>query len=299
MDNNHFYSYDAMNELEKDFSFQAWDNRIYLCAYQVNISGLMPFLQFFMQKCGDDIKFPSFLNIDMDFMTKCETLLDVTFFCHKKEMSQKYIYKGIKKEGDSIYVFFDCSEYAIDIVHLHRNNDMWLIAMDEIINNKHVCNFAIDLETMDFFQRNEAFAYICDKDGDPYEIPTVVYAGCKGSDLDLTAIFGLSISDEKSLGPHFYFTNYQNAIRQGGWCGEKGGLLRFALFMGITKFPTELPDYDWINDYDSAYIGNMLTDSPYWVVKNHSQQITLTQHFIDKSTLGESWDERKSGYYIL
>ena len=128
--------------------------------------------------------------------------------------------------------------------------------MDEIVNHKSVCNFSIDTNTSGFFERNKEFIYLHDKDGDPYEPPTVAYTGCRASMLEFMSVFGTPPSDDINLlmGPYYYFTDYNKAIEQGSWPNkqakdnmpenikldtfdryDKGGVIRFALFLGNMK----------------------------------------------------------------
>ena len=69
-----------------------------------------------------------------------------------------------------------------------------------------------------------------------------------------------------------------------------------------------LVDYNakWTNDYDSVYSGRVLMDNgellfnfPEFVVKNNSQQVTLSIHMVDKNTLGEKWNSEETGYDFL
>ncbi len=119
---------------------------------------------------------------------------------------------------------------------------------------------------------------------------------------------------------------------------DKGGVLRTALFMNNTRVflnhPLDLVDesdyssaalkdierrekmrvklkmvdYDarWVNDHDSVYAGRALMDNgeplfdyPEFVVKNNSQQVSLSIHIIDKNTLGEKWDPSERGYDFI
>jgi len=119
---------------------------------------------------------------------------------------------------------------------------------------------------------------------------------------------------------------------------NKGGILRSAIFMNnmrvIQNHPLDeadnseytqellrniekrekiriklkMVDYDgkWVNQYDSVYAGRALMDNgeplfdyPEMVVKNNSQQVTLSIHIINKKTLGENWDANEKEYDIL
>jgi hypothetical protein len=119
---------------------------------------------------------------------------------------------------------------------------------------------------------------------------------------------------------------------------DKGGILRMALFMNNvkvllnhplddvdsseyttaalndinfrerTKLELRMVDYygKWTNEYDSIYVGKAMLDNgelmydyPEMVVKNNSQQIALSIHIVDKTTLGDKWDPNETGYDFL
>ena len=74
------------------------------------------------------------------------------------------------------------------------------------------------------------------------------------------------------------------------------------------KFTERVTDYDglWAKKYDSVFIslfeldnGELMNNVPVWVTKEHSQQVSLSYHYIDKKTLGEHFDETFSNYSIL
>lgn len=119
---------------------------------------------------------------------------------------------------------------------------------------------------------------------------------------------------------------------------DKGGIIRMALFMNNVKVllnhPFDEPDTSeyataalndinlrermritlkmvdyygkWANEYDSIYVGKVELDNgefmneyPEMVVKNNSQQIALSIHIVDKTTLGDEWDAKEKGYDFL
>jgi FkbM family methyltransferase len=64
-------------------------------------------------------------------------------------------------------------------------------------------------------------------------------------------------------------------------------------------------DGAWTKNYDSVFLGKfdlddgtVFNDYPLWVIKEWSQQIVLSSHIIDKTTLDKSWS-RDSNYFIL
>lgn len=119
------------------------------------------------------------------------------------------------------------------------------------------------------------------------------------------------------LGPYYYFTDLEHALRQEG----ANGIVRFAVFTGRKKCIHNLPhsgdqeqqedncssldrvematkrllDHEglWTKEYDSVYLGEMemddgtrLTNKPVMVVKEYSQQVPLSYHLVNQPRTG-------------
>jgi hypothetical protein len=276
------------------------------CTYQVNTSGEQPFLQFILRKYDkthletpDLLAFPSFKR------RVGESVLDMSDFVQEVMCASYSInpsnceYKGFINDRNVFYLFYGLNEDSIKVHDLSRANDLWLVLTDEIVNHNSCCNFKIDDAVSNFFSYYINFACLKDTDDNYLETPCVGYTGVKNKEANLTSCFGVP----KKLEPHlnseyFYFTDYKNAIRMGGWTEDKikrGAIIRFALFLGNTKRLINDCDLDETN-CDSIYIGNA-PHSPLWALKNYVQQLPLTCHYIDKSNLGEIWDNERD-YYI-
>ena len=95
-----------------------------------------------------------------------------------------------------------------------------------------------------------------DEDDIVYETPSVGYYGSYYKNIAMTSVFGLRREEPTaSLGPYYYFGSYERAMRDAIWSSskkpmkvdgelitideegryDKGGLVRFALFMGKTN----------------------------------------------------------------
>lgn len=358
--NSRFFNYKALNLLVKDEPVVKFNTTIYICAFYVNQSGKFPFLQFVMNKYskhlfGDVLMFPCFSYMGKNnILGECESKLDEVVSLYKDD--NNYIYVGHVCNGGDIYMFYDITHFEFQTLELYRDDKMWLVLLDEIMNYKRTCNFEIHDRVSNFFINNFDFCTLYDKDELAIESPIVCYSGIHGSKLKFTAIFGVGKDETDGIvGPYYYFTTYEKAIKSGGWsknyCQEfrndkkitedvngkynSGGIVRFAVFLGTKKivmnYPkddtdeslykneklkdetmplerqtTRITDYDgkWTNLYDSIYIGKLetddgriLTDAPYWVVKEYEQQTSLSFHHIDKNTLGDKWNEDHV-YYI-
>jgi hypothetical protein len=187
----------------------------------------------------------------------------------------------------------------------------------------------VDGKVTHFFTLNEDFCFLLDENERSYEIPIVGYVGKPESKLNFTYTFG-QIMDNKTgiLGPFYYFTNYFNAFEDAvKFNDSKQGLVRFALFLGNTKYienqlndniddseimsqrleddtldqtqerlTMRITDYDgkWAENYDSCYLGHIeldngeyLKNTPIIVVIEYNQQIPLSYHY-NKKTLVEN-----------
>jgi hypothetical protein len=103
---------------------------------------------------------------------------------------------------------------------------------------------------------NSEVIYFKNSKEEQIEIPSVVYTGSHEKTLHFNFTFGNRPSDNNAiLSSGFYFTNYTNAFRQGGWSSEynsdneqvkcsKGGIIRYALFLGNNLVKMNYPNDD-------------------------------------------------------
>ena len=219
----------------------------------------------------------------------------------------------------------------------------------------------ISSETINFFIDNNSVNYLYDSKNELYEIPIVGFVGKQTPEkMNFVFIFGESAKNKSAiLGPYYYFTGFNTAVRQGGWSDNyrpeyiynklvtdnengrytKGGIVRFALFTGKTKYIENMPnnpideseikkqrlndnclnqnyevqtlrisDHDgiWSTTYDSAYLGNIelddgsfVSDTPMIVLKEYNQQVPLSCHYIDKSKLKDIFEPNSNNYGIV
>ncbi|MFY7728829.1 MAG: hypothetical protein ACOVRN_04880 [Flavobacterium sp.] len=250
--------------------------------------------------------------------------------------SSSVICDGFFMEHDIVYVFIDLTHYAHTILETyihdhHLRSPVRYALLHEIIDRRHVCGLTVSATVTSFFLTHSLVTQLYDVERDtPYETPIVAYVGKPTlEELNYVTIFGENARNRSAiLGPYYYFTDFTNAFRQGGRQGgvRKGGMVRFALFMGATKYVENLPndpadasaikktrladpeldtayelstikisDHDgvWARHFDSVYVarlevepGRYLDDSPLYVIKNGHQQVPLTYHVINTETLG-------------
>jgi hypothetical protein len=324
-----FYHYKGLGNLEKNIDkilkYNNKINKIFICGYRVNNTDLYPFLNFLLKNDFEtnELLFPSLISTDIssDIIYTISKKMKRIFYNILSD--DKYEYKGFYYYKNNIYLFFDFTNCKLIINNTHKNSIIWPTIIDEIINTKNVCNIKINSDVTNFFNENTDFIFLNDTNEKIYEIPCITYVEKEFSKLNFTYIFGTSKQDNNFLfGPYYYFTDFKNAVKQ---CIEKnntkGGIIRFALFTGLTKvilnnitdsidksyikreiinksnnlyenLTLRITDYDgkWAENYNSIYVGDIELDNgekmkntPIYVVKQYEQQIPLSYHFIDSN----------------
>ena len=294
-----YYNYKGLKNLDNTHKININSNNFFICIYQINDSYLYPFLEFLLYNDNDKLIFPKLFLPDnlrnfMIFTYKSiNNLLNID-----KENNENIDYKGSLYYENNTYLFFDITKVNMKLNCIYKNSPIWFALIHEIMNQKHVCNINIHPDIRNFFSKNSDFLFLIDKNNKNYEIPWVVYTGKDESKISFTYIFGVSKPDKNEiLGPYYYFTNFKNAIKQGGYNDKnvkniKGGIIRFALFTGLMKvklnslddsideslikreliqnisdnyenLTLRITDYDgkWAEKHDSVYIGNLELDN--------------------------------------
>ena len=353
-----YYHYTALDSLDTDIDEYIIENRvtkIEICGFEIDNTGIFPFVKYLFEKnvLTNTLAFPSeSLSYDtvksesLIIYTKIK-LFNLLQLPNYDNYDNQIKFKGFMIVDETIKIFFDLTKCQIHLNDIFESNTMWFCLLDEIINYQCVIYFNIDEKIAKFFKNNMDFSFLHDINNDRYEVPSVYYSGKNSSTmLNFTHMFGVSASNKNSiLGPYYYFTDLQNAVREGCWSKDytpeqkygrlvtdnehgryiNGGIVRFAIFLGKMKtidnfqrdandmsdvkqerlndlslnqnmenLTMRISDHDgkWSENFDSAYIGRVeldngeyLENTPVIVVKNYSQQIPLSYHYINKSTL--------------
>jgi hypothetical protein len=365
-----YYDYNIKKSLLKNVELLSDCNEyksIILCVYKINKNGKFPFLEYLLNYFHDNntlslLTLPVFTSFNKSNLISyskvyLSAMINVINF---EEFSENIEFDGFHEFESNLYLFFDVSNCKYNLDETYLSSNIRFAIIDEILNHKNVCNIEINKDTVNYFLMNESLNFLHDKNGEAYENPIVGFVGKPTQEkTNFTYIFGENSNDKSGiLGPFYYFTNFQNAIRQGGWSKNyedeiifnkkitdesgkyiKGGIVRFALFLGRTKYIENMPndpideseikkymledptmdkkyviqtlrisDHDgiWSNDFDSAYLGNielddgnLLKDFPILAIKEYDQQIPLSSHFIDKKKLGDRFDVDNLNYSIV
>jgi len=408
---------DYVYEIIKEKKIFKEETNVRLCCYRVNNKGKHPFLEFMLVKNEGESELSLPFTVLQDILYKeeltaeCDDVLHSLLVCYQDKIDafivdrfetiqrdrtfdhvffSDFNYQGcfLNEEENELYLFYDLTPFNIDQYDIYKESSVWFGLADEIINHRHICNIPIDSIVSEFFANNNDLLLLYDGDGKYHESPIVAYTGTYNKNLYFTYVFGERANKEEDItrsnaymGQYFYFTNFTNAVHQGGWVTSaydnnlglsnfskeeyihmmqerykdivavydngkygQGGIVRFALFLGNClvkmnypedkidesqkkkerllkeeqirsndephweKLTERVTDYDglWAQNNDSVFIslfeldnGELMNNVPVWVTKEHSQQVSLSYHYIDKKTLGENFDETFSKYSIL
>ena len=218
--------------------------KINIIPYQINTDGLYPFLQYFLLKytnqdnveeIKDDlvsfIKFDH--NNDSNILDICAAALDILFLSYE-ELESKYIYDGYLFYEEEYYLFFNCSEYNIPTHNLNKQNDIWLVLIDEIVNYKIVCQYQIDDKVSNFFINNTDYITLTNEDGNQYESPIVAYIGCNIKKRDFISTFGQIPNNDG----YYSFTEFNDVYIDTK--NTHSALIRVAIFPGNMQVRMEV-----------------------------------------------------------
>jgi len=238
-------------------------------------------------------------------------------------------FEGFYEYNGDLYMFFDITKVKFIIDDTYSDNNVWFTLVDEIVNHRKLSNQPIDPVVSNLFLKNDEFCFLLDDTGCSYEIPVVKYVSKRAGLLNFTYVFGEPVKDPTELfGPYYYFTDYVNANREAANISPKtdsaddaknslnkqnifsfqsqihGGIVRFAVFAGITKYIENhdscrleddtleneldrIADHDglWTEQYDSIYLGHQLgfcgdRRTNLLVVKEYEQQVPISYHYV-------------------
>lgn len=327
-----YYKYPIKNFLVKDISLLSDLSEysiINLCVYNINTSGKFPFIRYLLSNnYSSELNLPvlplsSLISIDNIVSYSKVFLSGMLNVDNFQEFSEKTVFEGFYEYYDTIYLFFDITGYELSIDESDLSSNARLALIDEITNHRSICNKDIGSHTTRFFTDNPSLNILYNKKNEPIEIPIVGFVGKSNkSKVNFVYTFGESAKDRSSiLGPHFYFTDLHHAIKQAhNSNSNEGGIIRFALFTGRTKYIENMPndpndesqikrerledpsldrkreiltlrvsDHDgmWSKSYDSAYLGNIelddgttLDESYILALKDYNQQLPLSFHYL-------------------
>lgn len=279
---------------------------------------------------------------------------------HIHSTPEGYIYNETYKSFYIVYQFNASGQYTFSPDPLKRSQQFWWCLPDELVNYQKVLNFPVSKHSHSFLLQNPSLLYLHHKKEDGsigyrIETPAVGFHGTHYDLLPLIVSYGLKPSTlYPMMGPYYYFGTFRKAVRYAGWTStykprkigdayiadkyglyNKGGIVRFALFLGKMKAFMNLPtdvddkseryynrvrsasrneikyeniilkmhDHDgkWVEQYNSAYVGRSRLSSGGLFMKNPE---FVTREFEQQALLSYheldkttlTYDDRRKNY---
>jgi len=256
-----YYSFKGVDALYQDYDeYLEFHNntrleKVNLCVYQVLNDGKFPFLQFLLL---NELGMLSFISIENNLYIDNSKLIEFSknYLSTCLNLSQNVLehpyikdenieYKGFYIYNNEMYLFLDITKYQLLLNDVYRENMLWFALVDEIVNTRALSGMPISPNVVEFFSLNSQFIFLYDTNGDKYEVPSIAYVIAPEDKTNFTFVFGVSSSNSQSIfGPYYYFTNYENCLRQLKTMKQKNvvekkepnmGIIRFGLFLEKTK----------------------------------------------------------------
>jgi len=317
---------------------------IHNMCYKINFDIIKPYLMFYLFKypksdrsSNDMLVFPfeNYKNKPDNNVLKQSSQLNGKIFSreyrpHISKEPRGYIFN---KPLNLIFILYEYDhKQSISVNKLERKTQFWWTLIDEIVNHKKVTNFPINNSVYNTFIDNPSLLYLYNR-GEIIEIPSVGYHGTYYEIMKNIVKTGLRNSTlNPMMGPYYYFGTFRKAVRYAGWTStykprmmdgkfiaekdglyEKGGLIRFAMFLGKMKaflnhksdpldkssryfnrikdsskkfyedMVLRLHDHDgkWATEgiYDSVYIGKATLDNGKLFIKNPEFVVKSSNQF--------------------
>jgi hypothetical protein len=327
-----------LSELPHDYNRVVFCiHRVVHCKIQQNVD--MPFIQYLLYKYPEQKKDISNMLVFPFEKKGSKDIKSLASNYIKKIINDKLDMIGFIERNGIVYLFYDFTNidnYIIKKIFLKTKKDtLWWCMMDEICNHKKVLQFPIHPSVYTLFYNNPALIYL-KQDKRRLDIPIVAYYGNYFKFIPMVAALGqnAAMDVDGSMDDSYFFGSFRKGIRYGSWSPfykqrisfdqnatdidgkyNKGGIIRFALFMGKTKVLLDEPFENitkYVNDrntwrlkYQSLFLGSIIFDkqtlniNPEYTVKNFDQQTPLSYHEIDKATLKSNWDPTYEKYNII
>lgn len=306
-----FYNYNAKQHLINNIDYCLESNtftQIKIVAYEVKNDGVYPFLQFLLLKDDilDNLTLPviplNYSNTSTEQIINMTTILFVGLHLTKnyETFTKNIVFDGFYECNGEMFLFVDITKNSVNLYDIYSDSIVRFGLIDEILNQKHICNINIDKSVTDFFNSNYEFCSLTNEENQEYETPLAGYIGKQGNMLNFTYIFGVTKENKNAiLGPYYYFTNFENASKEETANKKtKCGIVRFALFTKKIKYIENHPndnidesetkklklednlvdnqyerltmritDYDgkWAQNFDSCYLGDIELDNGEYV----------------------------------
>jgi len=305
-------------------------NLIFVCIYVIidsknRINVPLPYLQYLLFKYKNTNKkfpnhciFPFIKAKNKKYKTNANKLVNTL-------LETKIDTDGFIESNNNLFFFYNYTTINNPLIHIpnkKQNTQLWWTNIDEICNQKKIIYFPIHKSVWKLFLNYPNLIYIKDYNKNNIEIPVVGYYGDYYKFIPMIATLGQKIANpKKGYDNFFYVTNFKKAVRYACWTSnyssrtfgdvlitdnngkyEKGGIIRFAVFMHKIFCPNKWLSQDELNiyqeskEFDSIYIGRTLQKdgsyisiAPSYIIKDFKQHVPLSIHYIDNSKLPPIW----------
>lgn len=186
-------------------------------------------------------------------------------------------YAGLYEYSGIQFLFFHINGEEHVVNNITATDKSYLLVVHDIVNTKKYYNFIVEDEVAEFFVKNDKFIFLVDENNSIIEIPISGFRGDYYKKIGLLAGLGMTRSDPyASVGPFFYFGNFDRSLRYASLTLDmkpleiigkkitlentpiftKGGVVKYALFMGNSKVMMNLPQDEVDDSYETAKLAS-------------------------------------------
>tara|TARA_B110000483_G_scaffold243669_1_gene335189 strand:- start:4676 stop:5536 length:861 start_codon:yes stop_codon:yes gene_type:complete len=277
--------YKGIEILNKDEPTFAKDTNVSICVYLINMK-TSPFLEFLMYKNNNILEFPSFKYSGDNVINETRNILNIML----SNLNVKINYVGYIKE----ILFFEIKTEIEYGVFQKKDNKLWFILVYELINLQESLKIPISSNVVNLFLENTKLLYLT-KNKNIIETPIVGFYGNHYDKITSVFLFGQHKGNvEDCLGPYYYYGDYDRAIKYSirSFSNKlsvdkqkyKGGLVKFALFLGKTNMVTgKKINKEWIKDYQSLIYKK--DNSIVYCISNKLNQYSLAHYRVNTNSM--------------
>ena len=186
-------------------------------------------------------------------------------------------YVGLHEFEETQYLFYCSDKETQEVNNITADDKYYYLLMDDIVNLKKYYGIPVADAVSKFFIKNDQFIFLVDEQDAIIEIPISGFRGEYYKKIGLLAGLGMPRSGPyASLGPHFYFGDFDRSLRFAAITlngkskevmGEKltignspvftkGGMVKYALFMGNSKVMLNLKHDIKDDSYESLILAS-------------------------------------------
>lgn len=186
-------------------------------------------------------------------------------------------YVGLHEFEETQYLFYCSDKETHEVNNITTDDKYYYLLMDDIVNLKKYYGIHVADAVPKFFIKNDQFIFLVDEHDAIIEIPISGFRGEYYKKIGLLAGLGMPRSGPyASLGPYFYFGDFDRSLRFAAITlngkskevmGEKltigdspvftkGGMVKYALFMGNSKVMLNLKHDIKDDSYESLILAS-------------------------------------------